>query len=236
MAQEFYGGDEAQGLAAAGSDDEDMGVAEPQEEEYSNDEMTTRVVVEEFRLSDDEAGPSTGRTLAAQRASDNDDDEDEDDAIDLDGPNSNMFAIIAPSRVKKQQDREKRKQSAGSSLSAAARASGKGKGTSRSKLPSASSIPLPGEPSPSERDGDAAGAAGPASFMGTSFVTPNDSPEKRPAKRFTYETKAARKVEAAKQKVRRIEKAEAARSKSGGFAGKTGRGAKATGKKRTGKR
>lgn len=135
---------------------------EPQEEEYEGDELVSRVVVEEFRLSDDD-DPSP----------------DGDETLDLDGPNANMFAAIAPARIKRVKERE-----------AAAKAK-------------------PG------------------------IATKNDSLAKKPAKRFTYETKAARKAEAVKQKARRMEKAESARSRSGG---KTGRGAKASGKKRGGKR
>lgn len=146
---------------------------EPQEEAYEGEELVSRVVVEDFRLSDDEGDdPSPDK------------DEDMDETLDLDGPNANMFAAIAPSRIKRLQER-----------GAAA------------KL--ASAKPKPG------------------------VATKNDSPAKKPAKRFTYESKAARKAEALKQKARRMEKAESAKSRKGG---KTGRGAKATGRKRGGKR
>ena len=166
MEKDFYG-DEGP------MDDETFdgisGDPEPQEEEYEGEELISRVVVEEFRLSGDEDDPSPDR----------DEDEDGDETLDLDGPNANMFAAIAPSRVRKLQERE-----------AAAKVK-------------------PG------------------------IATKHDSPVKKPAKRFTYESKAARRAEATKQKARRMEKAESGRSRTGG---KTGRGAKASGKKRGGKR
>ena len=142
---------------------------EPQEEEYEGEELISRVVVEEFRLSGDEDDPSPDI-----------DAEDGDETLDLDGPN--MFAAIAPSRIRRVKEREQ--------AAAAAK-------------------PKPG------------------------IATKNDSPVEKPTKRFTYESKAARKAEAMKQKARRLEKAESGRSRN---AGKTGRGAKVSGKKRGGKR
>ena len=168
MEKEFYGDE-----GPMDDDDTFDGISadpEPQEEEYEGEELISRVVVEEFRLSGDEDDPSPDR---------DEDDGDGDETLDLDGPNANMFAAIAPSRVKKLQERES------------------------------------------------------AAKVKPEIATKHDSPVKKPAKRFTYESKAARRAEATKQKARRMEKAESGRSRTGG---KTVRGAKASGKKRGGKR
>ena len=133
-----------------GADTEGDEQAEADEREYSNDEMTSRVVIEDLRLSG------------------GDDDDD-------DGPNTNMFAVLASSRT--------------------------ANATEKSQKPG--------------------------------FATPNDSHVKPAAKRFTYENKAARRAESLKQKSRRMEKADASKSRRGG---KTGRGVKISAKKRGGKR
>jgi len=197
QAREYYGDDAEDGAleaGASGSAEDDDDDDEPQEQAFENDEMTSRVVIQDMRLSDDE-----NDAPAAVEAEQEEDDDDEE--VDMDSASANMFALIAPSRVKAKAQKEKEAD---------------GKAKKRFTAASARSIV----------DDDSSASKAPT------FATPNDSPQKKPAKRFTYETKAARRAESAKQKVRRMEKAEGSRSRSGG---KTGRGGKAGVKRKSGK-
>lgn len=178
--------------------DMDNNDIDPEEQEYSNDEMTTRVVIEEFRLSDDEVdeqAENRSNAYARQRAWRN----EHDTVEQSDGEDT---AAAGPSS--RQMDDRDRNINVFSILphSKAARTASQGTSSSRSK----------------------------AKSKADSFATPNDTPEKKkkPTKRFTYETKAARRAESLKQKTRRKEKAESSRS---GSAGKTGRGLKSSSKK-----
>lgn len=196
MAKQYYGEADEDEEPEAGTSDlgDDVEDREPQEQEFENEEMTSRVVIQEMRLSDDEDGEDyAGWENGNSHAEDEDDDED----APMDSASSNMFALLAPSRVKATKTKQGDKASRKKVTAASARS-----------IVDDQSAPTP------------------------TFATNNDSPEKKPAKRFTYETKAARRAESLKQKVRRIEKAEGARSRSGG---KTGRGAKAGGKRKGGK-
>lgn len=146
MAKDYYGGTEG-AIETLNDDDEIDGPqastsAIPKEQEFADEELVSRVVIEEMHLNGEE---------------DDDDADEEDDE-------ENMFAAIAPSAIKatRQKQREVEQQQQKSRLKA------------------------------------------------------KDAPAKRPPKRFTYETKAARKAEALKQKKRRAEKADPNRRKQRG--------------------
>lgn len=164
MDRQYYGAgdDDADHNADIGSDPEagPSSTQRAEEKEFSDDDLVTRVVVEDMDVAHEEPTHVKSRHIAG--------DNEEDENMDEDA--ENMFAVLAPSRIKREQAKQQ----------------------------------------------DAARKAEREQKRKEPFATPNDTPVKAPVKRFTYETKAARRAEALKQKVRRIEKAEAGRGRSTG--------------------
>ena len=199
QANAYYGGGDPE------ADDMDMNEndnglekeAEAGEQEYSNDEMTSRVVIENLRLSEDEDQYEEGSEEGGHQQ--------QQDAFEKTAGiySDNIFAILAPAHVK------------------------------ASRLPSSTT---PGRITTNNNKANNKSIEDILSIGRTSsslnipkpnFASSIDSPTKIPPKRFTYETKAARRAESLKQKSKRLEKVEYSKSrKVKGTKAKMGRGTK----------
>lgn len=172
-------------------------VEDPEEQEYSNDEIVSHVIIEDFRPSDDESEDDMRQKMSRRKYQGDEDDEDEemeDDDVEQeddgfgkadDGWNNWQEAGRVGGNQMADEDRNV------NIFGILA--------TSKSSIPKRKIRP-----------------------QDEFLATRNDTPEKKTAKRFTYETKAARRATTSKQKARRSEKAQIGRSNKGSKPAKKG--------------
>lgn len=200
-ATEFYGGAPMLDPKELMKVIEGEGPEDAQEQEYSNDEVVSHVIIEEFRPSDDEEDEVDPRSIKHKVSRKHQDDDDEEEFNEEPEQEDDGFG-----KADNAWDDWREGKVGGDGL------------TNEDRnvnlfgiLPS--SKPSSSIPKRTVRPQD--------EFL--SVVNP--APEKQPAKKFTYETKAARRSSTQKQKARRNEKASIGRSN------KPGKPSKKSGKK-----
>jgi hypothetical protein len=152
--------------------------AEPEEQEYTNDEVTSRVVIEDFRPSDDDSEDDREHRKKPKRKHQGEREAEEQGLAAPHDPWDDWQAE-EPSTGTQMDDRDR-----GINIFGILR---------QSKASEVSRKPVKPQ---NEFD---------------QYIIPADNQEEQGSKRFTYETKAARRASSMKQKARRIEKADIGR-------------------------
>ena len=199
-ATEFYGGAPMLDPKELMKVIEGDGPEDAEEQEYSNDEVVSHVIIEEFRPSDDEESEVVAKSTKNKSSRKYQDEEDDDDEELNEGQDQEDDGF---GKADNAWDDWREGKVGGDGL------------TNEDRNVNLFGI-LP--------------SSKPSSSIQKRTVRPQDeflsvrdpTPEKQPAKKFTYETKAARRSVTQKQKARRNEKASIGRSNKPGKPSKKG--------------